>query len=58
MGVLLSELGPDPIVRLQAAGLKAAEVLWRRNAPGLRSSDRDYVEVLVDGNGIRCAAYC
>lgn len=32
MGVLLSELGPDPIVRLQAGGLRAAE--WvRRGGP-------------------------
>ena len=26
MGSLLSELGPDPVIRLQAGGLKAAEV--------------------------------
>jgi len=58
MGVLLSELGPDPIVRLQAAGLKSAEALWRQNSPGRRSTDRDYVEVLVDRNGVRCAVSC
>jgi hypothetical protein len=58
MGVLLSELGPDPIVRLQAAGLKSAEVLWRRDSPGTRSADQNYVEVLVDTDGIRCHAYC
>ncbi len=58
MAVLLSELGPDPIVRLQAAGLKSAEVLWRANPAGLRASDQDYVEVLVDTNGIRCDVYC
>lgn len=29
MGVLLSQLGPDPVVRLQAGGLKVGEVLAR-----------------------------
>jgi len=31
MGVQLSDLGPEPIVRLQAGGLKVGEVLCKRN---------------------------
>jgi hypothetical protein len=31
MGILLSELGPDPIVRLQAGGLKVGEILSRND---------------------------
>jgi len=38
MGILLSELGPEPIVRLQAAGLKVGEVLHRNNASSPRDS--------------------
>jgi hypothetical protein len=34
MGVLPSAVGPDPIVRLQAGGLKAGEVLWRERRRG------------------------
>lgn len=37
MGILPSGLGPEPVVRLQAGGLKVAEVLRRR--PDARSSD-------------------
>jgi hypothetical protein len=33
MGILLNALGPQPIVRLQAGGLRAAELLWRGEAP-------------------------
>jgi len=29
MGILPSDIGPEPVVRLQAGGLKAAEVLLR-----------------------------
>jgi hypothetical protein len=36
MAVLLSEIGPEPIVRLQAGGLRAAE--WIRRG-GAASSD-------------------
>ena len=32
MGVLLSDLGPEPIIRLQAGGLKVGEVLARRSS--------------------------
>jgi hypothetical protein len=30
MGILPSAIGPEPIIRLQTGGLKAAEVLWRQ----------------------------
>ncbi|MBM7481790.1 hypothetical protein ACVWWI_004902 [Bradyrhizobium sp. USDA 3686] len=32
MGILLSEIGPEPIVRLQTGGLRAAEWVWRGGA--------------------------
>ena len=32
MGILLSEIGPEPIIRLQAGGLKVGEILVRRPA--------------------------
>jgi hypothetical protein len=35
MGVLLSEVGPDPIIRLQTGGLKVGEILWRSRLAGL-----------------------
>ncbi|GLK55222.1 hypothetical protein JOD31_000143 [Methylopila capsulata] len=38
MSILLSAIGPDPVVRLQAGGLKAAEIAFRRTTadrPGL-----------------------
>ena len=44
MGVLPSAVGPEPIVRLQCGGLKAAEVMWKRlGGPAL-----DYVQPLWD----------
>jgi hypothetical protein len=44
MGVLLSRLGPTPIVRLQAGGLKVGQVL--RTRPSLRSAaDLEYLDV-------------
>ena len=58
MGVLPSELGAEPTVRLQASGLKSAEVLWRRGMTGTLGRDQEYVEVLVDRDGILCDAYC
>ena len=42
MGILPSALGPEPIVRLQAAGLKVGEVLCR--AEHLRPGDVDYLD--------------
>lgn len=32
MGILPSGVGPEPIVRLQTGGLKAAEVIWRQSS--------------------------
>jgi hypothetical protein len=43
MGILLSSLGPEPIVRLQTGGLKAGETLWRHQA-GERNVNLVYVE--------------
>ena len=34
MGILPSAVGPEPIVRLQAGGLKAGEILWRGRHAG------------------------
>jgi hypothetical protein len=34
MGMLPSAVGPDPVVRLQAGGLKVGEVLWRNPPAG------------------------
>jgi hypothetical protein len=31
MGILPSAVGPEPIIRLQTGGLKAAEVIWRKS---------------------------
>jgi hypothetical protein len=31
MGILPSSVGPEPIIRLQTGGLKAAEALWRQS---------------------------
>lgn len=45
MAVLPSRVGPDPVVRLQAGGLKVAEVLLKD--PQLRTpSDREYLDEL------------
>jgi hypothetical protein len=38
MGVLLSDLGPDPIVRLQTGGLKVGEFLWRARVAGMNAA--------------------
>ena len=32
MGILPSAVGPEPIIRLQTGGLKAAEVIWRQSS--------------------------
>lgn len=45
MGILVSAVGPEPIVRLQAGGLKAGEVLFHgRILPG--DPDAEYVQVM------------
>jgi hypothetical protein len=56
MGILLSDLGPDPIVRLQTGGLKAAEVLWRFGN-GQRNLDLAYVEPLTHTEAIKCPEF-
>lgn len=45
MGILPSAVGPEPIVRLQTGGLKAAEVIWRQ---GLQSqaTGLEFVQLL------------
>ena len=43
MGILPSAVGPEPIVRLQAAGLKVGEVLCK-DPKHLTRADLDYVE--------------
>jgi hypothetical protein len=57
MGILLSDLGPEPIVRLQTGGLKAAEALWRQ-AAGQPNVDLAYVEVMCAPQGATCHAFC
>ena len=42
MAILPSAVGPEPIVRLQAGGLKVGEVLC--DSPGLRRRDLDYLD--------------
>jgi hypothetical protein len=37
MGILPSAVGPEPIIRLQAGGLKAAEVIWRQQFSQIHS---------------------
>lgn len=44
MGVLPSEVGPEPVVRLQAGGLKVGEVLWR--GPAASRADLAIVQPL------------
>jgi hypothetical protein len=45
MGILPSAVGPEPIIRLQTGGLKAAEVIWRQSS---QSSDpaMEFVQLL------------
>jgi hypothetical protein len=39
MGILPSAIGPDPVVRLQSAGLKVGEILWRARRAGRSVAD-------------------
>jgi hypothetical protein len=39
MGILLSDIGPEPVVRLQAGGLKSGELLWRQRLAGSTLSE-------------------
>lgn len=50
MGILPSAVGPEPIVRLQAGGLKVGEVLWRARRAG-RSAQEAVAEVVRSGFG-------
>jgi hypothetical protein len=48
MGVLLSTLGTEPIVRLQAGGLKAAQVVLDASGiPLANESDREFVDAIL-----------
>ncbi|WP_238178387.1 hypothetical protein [Calothrix sp. 336/3] len=40
MGILPSAVGPEPIIRLQTGGLKAAEVIWRRSTESDTGGER------------------
>jgi hypothetical protein len=42
MGILPSAVGPEPIIRLQTGGLKAAEALWRQS----RLSDLEFAQLV------------
>jgi hypothetical protein len=46
MGILPSAVGPEPIVRLQAGGLKVGEVLCKQAEGRIRGPDLDYVQVV------------
>jgi hypothetical protein len=39
LGLLPSVVGPEPVVRLQAAGLKVGEILWRERCAGRSAAD-------------------
>ncbi|KAF3884599.1 MULTISPECIES: hypothetical protein [Nostocales] len=43
MGILPSAVGPEPIIRLQAGGLKAAEVIWRQSS---NDAEMKFVQLL------------
>ncbi|BAY94734.1 MULTISPECIES: hypothetical protein [unclassified Tolypothrix] len=45
MGILPSAVGPEPIVRLQTGGLKAAEVIWRQSFQP-QTSGLEFVQLL------------
>lgn len=45
MGILLSAIGPEPVIRLQAGGLKVGEVL-RKPAANRTSADREFLDEL------------
>jgi hypothetical protein len=45
MGILPSDVGPEAIVRLQAGGLKVAEILLRTNQ-GTKNLEWEYVDVV------------
>lgn len=46
MGILPSAIGPEPIIRLQAGGLKVGQIL-ARGLDQASSADLDYIQVLL-----------
>jgi hypothetical protein len=52
-GIMLSSLGPEPVVRLQAGGLKVGEVMARARiaSPGKESCDRAIAAAIASGFG-------
>jgi hypothetical protein len=46
MGILPSGVGPEPIIRLQTGGLKAAEVAWRQQQSQQPPEALEYVQLL------------
>jgi hypothetical protein len=50
MGLLPSAVGPEPVVRLQAAGLKVGEILWRERRAG-RSVTDSVAALVASGYG-------
>lgn len=55
MGILPSEIGPEPIVRLQSGGLKVGELLWRARLTS-QSVEDAIVAVERSGFGERIVA--
>ncbi|MBH8576327.1 hypothetical protein I8752_25715 [Nostocaceae cyanobacterium CENA369] len=45
MGILPSAVGPEPIIRLQTGGLKAAEAIWRESSQSSKSA-MEFVQLL------------
>lgn len=45
MGILPSAVGPEPIIRLQTGGLKAAEAIWRESLQPSKSA-MEFVQLL------------
>jgi hypothetical protein len=45
MGILPSEVGPEPVIRLQSGGLKVGEVMWRARKSGLNPNQAVQVAI-------------
>jgi hypothetical protein len=50
LGISPSVVGPEPVVRLQAAGLKVGEILWRERCAG-RSAAESVAAAVASGFG-------
>ncbi|MGJ5673035.1 MAG: hypothetical protein ACR9NN_05380 [Nostochopsis sp.] len=46
MAILPSGVGPEPIIRLQTGGLKAAEVIWKQQFSELNQESLEFVQLL------------